>query len=89
MPSYFEALGCVYLESWATNTPYIAVKEQGISELVPEKVKDKMLVSKSDEIELAEKILYFINNNIDFTFDRTYDIKSTISEFLKNKVFHV
>ena len=89
MPSYFEALGCVYLESWATNTPYIAVKEQGISELVPEKVKDKMLVSKSDEIELAEKILYFINNNIDFTFDRTYDIKYTISEFLKNKVFHV
>ena len=23
LPSYYEALGCVYLESWATNTPFI------------------------------------------------------------------
>ena len=25
LPSFNEALGCVYLESWATNTPFIGV----------------------------------------------------------------
>ena len=25
LPSYYEALGCVYLESWATNTPFIGI----------------------------------------------------------------
>ena len=39
LPSYYEALGCVYLESWATNTPFIAVKNQGVSEIIPEDLK--------------------------------------------------
>ena len=87
LPSYYEALGCVYLESWATNTPFIAVKEQGISEIIPKKYKEIMLVSKSNVIELSSKISYFIENKVDIEFDVSYDIKNTISIFLKNKVF--
>ena len=34
LPSYYEALGCVYLESWATHTPFVGVEGQGISELI-------------------------------------------------------
>ena len=87
LPSYYEALGCVYLESWATNTPFIAVKEQGISEIIPKKYKEIMLVSKSNVIELSSKISYFIENKVDIEFDVSYDIKNTISIFIKNKIF--
>lgn len=87
LPSYYEALGCVYLESWATNTPFIAVRNQGISELIPDDMKDKFLVSKSDELNLSKRILDFKNNTVSFPFDEKYNIKNTISNFLKNQVF--
>ncbi len=88
LPSYYEALGCVYLESWATNTPFIAVKGQGVSELLPEKYKDKMEIDKSDYQKLSEKISYFMQNRTNFEFDKKYDIKNTISDFLKYKIFN-
>ena len=88
LPSYYEALGCVYMESWATNTPFIAVKHQGVEELIPKELKDKMLVAKSDEVELSEKINFYIQNKTIFEFDKQLNIKSTISNFLKNKIFH-
>ena len=88
LPSYYEALGCVYMESWATNTPFIAVKHQGVEELIPKELKDKMLVVKSDEVELSEKINFYIQNKTIFEFDKQLNIKSTISNFLKNKIFH-
>ena len=87
LPSYYEALGCVYLESWATNTPFIAVRNQGISELIPDDMKDKFLVSKSDELNLSKSILDFKNNTVLFPFDEKYNIKNTISNFLKDQVF--
>ena len=88
LPSYYEALGCVYMESWATSTPFIAVKGQGVSELIPEKYKDKMEIDKSDYQKLSEKISDFIQNRTIFEFDKKYDIKNTISDFLKYKIFN-
>ena len=82
LPSYYEALGCVYLESWATNTPFIAVKKQGIEELLDETVKQKYLIDKSDYKSLAKKIIFFKNNNESITFDTDYNIEKTISNFL-------
>ena len=88
LPSYFEALGCVYLESWATNTPFIAVENQGISEIIPNNWKELMLVPKSCDEVLTDKINYFMEHKVLFTFDQKYDIKNTISEFLKHKIFN-
>lgn len=88
LPSYYEALGCVYLESWATNTPFIAVENQGISEIIPYNRKELMLVPKSCDEVLSKKINYFIENKVLFTFDKKYDIKNTISEFLKHNIFN-
>lgn len=82
LPSYYEALGCVYLESWATNTPFIAVKNQGIEELLDETVKQKYLIDKNDYKSLAKKIIFFKNNNESITFDTDYNIEKTISNFL-------
>ena len=88
LPSYYEALGCVYLESWATNTPFIAIKEQGIEEILNDNLKQKFLIEKGDYLSLAKNINNLKNNCESITFDSKYDIENTISNFLyfiKNK----
>ena len=85
LPSYFEALGCVYLESWATNTPFIGVSSQGISEIAPH--EDLMLIDANDIISLKEKILYLMNNKLLLDFDPRFDIKNTIRDFLMFDIF--
>ena len=85
LPSYYEALGCVYLESWATNTPFIAVKNQGIAELAPD--SERMLVSEKNPNELAEKIKFFINNDFKLTTVEEFSLENTISNLLLNKIF--
>ena len=82
LPSFNEALGCVYLESWAANTPFIGVKNQGIEELVPEKLKQQMLINEKDEKELAEKIKYFMNHKFLCAFDEKLKIDNTIKKFM-------
>jgi len=86
MPSYYEALGCVYLEAWATNTPFIGVECQGISELVP--LPKFMLIKKQDVNGLREKILNFMNSHIETEFDNKLSIKNTIKHFLNFKIFN-
>ena len=86
LPSYYEALGCVYLESWATGTPFIAIKNQGISELVPNDRSD-LLADKNSVDSLIEKILYKPNRAY-LQFDMRYSIKNTISNFLKKSIFN-
>ena len=86
LPSYYEALGCVYMESWATNTPFIAVKGQGITELIPSELKEKLVIGKSDVNQLIEKIDFLMKNPMILNFNQKYNIVNTISEFLKNKI---
>ncbi len=89
LPSYYEAFGCVYLESWATETPYIAVKDQGISEITPEPLKDIILINPSDPEDLSEKISYIYKNRVEMRFDSKYDIQNTISDFLKDNFLQI
>lgn len=48
LPSFYEAFGCVYIEAYACGVPFIAVKGQGISELMSEEEKEKWLIEKGD-----------------------------------------
>ena len=84
LPSYHEALGCVYLESWATNTPFIGIEGQGISELIPDHEKGNLLAIKQSVDSLKEKILAEYNRRRSYPFVSKYDIKSTIKEFVDN-----
>ena len=86
MPSYYEALGCVYLEAWASNTPFVAIEGQGISEVVL--FPELMLIEKQDIGGLKEKILYFMNSNTEMIFDDKFNIKNTIANFLNFKIFN-
>ena len=87
LPSYFEALGCVYLESWSTNTPFIGINNQGISELIPVHEIDNLLADEKSTSSLKEKILNEYNRKRRFPFDEKYDIKNTICDFLALNIF--
>ena len=39
LPSYDEALGCVYIESYACGTPFVAIENQGVEELLSDDIK--------------------------------------------------
>jgi len=87
LPSYYEALGCVYLESWSTNTPFIAIKNQGISELIAENEINNLLADEKSPKSLKEKILGEYNLKRNFPFDEKYDIKNTIKVFMNYSFF--
>ena len=87
LPSYYEALGCVYLESWSTNTPFIGINNQGISELIPVHEIDNLLADEKSTSSLKEKILYEYNRKRSYPFDEKYDIKNTICDFLALNIF--
>ena len=85
LPSYYEGLGCVYLESWAAGTPFIGIKGQGISEIAPD--NNRMLAKKKDIADLLDKIEYFSNNNSKFELSTNLNIINTIDNFLKIDLF--
>jgi len=87
MPSYYEAFGCVYMEAWASNTPFIAIQGQGISEVIPEEKRSVFLTEKQNPIVLKKKILGEYNRKRKYPFNEKYDIKNTISEFLSYTFF--
>jgi len=83
LPSFYEAFGCVYAESWATNTPFIAIKGQGIEELMSDEMKELSLVEREDVFDLSTKIKHFYNNNIVFKFNPQLKIENTIQNYIK------
>ena len=84
LPSYYEALGCVYLEAWATDTPFMAITGQGISELIPISERKNLLVDKRSPISLKDKILGECQKNRSYPFDEKYNISNTIKDLLVN-----
>ena len=87
LPSYYEASACVLMEAWATETPILSIKEQGISELIPESEIDNLLAIEKSPSSLKEKILGEYNNRRNFPFNEKYDIKNTIKEFMSYSFF--
>ncbi len=57
LPSYYEALGCVYTEALQVGVPIIGVKGQGIEEIVKDQDKENMLIQKHDYKKLANIII--------------------------------
>ena len=57
------------MEAWATNTPIISIKNQGISELIPEHEYNNLLADPKSPSSLKEKILNEYNKKRDYDFD--------------------
>ena len=87
LSSYYEASACVLMEAWATEIPILSIKNQGISELIPEYEIDNLLADEKSPISLKEKILGEYNRKRSYPFDEKYDIKNTIKEFMNYSFF--
>ena len=83
MPSFYEALGCVYLEAWATNTPFIAIQGQGIAEPVPKDKKEIFLAEAQNSYSLKNCIANIIDSKESVKFNDKYRIENTVFNFLK------
>ena len=84
LPSYYEALGCVYLEAAACGVPFIGVKGQGIDEWVPEKQKDLFLCNPKSVDSLSDLIKKHFKERYNFNkLNFNLSIDHHISNFLK------
>ena len=84
LPSYYEALGCVYLEAAACGTPFIGVIGQGIDEWVPEEKKDLFLCRPKNIDSLSDLIQKHFNNRYDIDkLNYKLSIDYHISKFLR------
>lgn len=81
LPSYSEAFGCVYAEALQVGIPIIAVKNQGIEEVLTNTDKKSMLISKKDYQDLTTKILQFKHQKIHVC-DYDLDINTHINNFI-------
>ena len=81
LPSFYEAFGCVYAEALTVGVPIIAVKGQGIEEILTESDKTKLLIRKGDVVDLSEKIKAM--KNTPETINYNLDINMYIKGFLK------
>ena len=86
-PSYYEALSCVLMEAWATDTPILSIKEQGFDELIPVNERDNLLADKKSPESLKQKIKAEYNRKRSYSFNENYDIKNTIAQFIKYSFF--
>ena len=84
LPSYFEALGCVYLEAYACGVPFIGVEGQGIEELILPENRQYQLIKPRDVKGLSHKIGYFYNHR-DFKprLNRNIQLDILIKDYLK------
>ena len=87
LSSYYEASACVLMEAWATDTPFLSIRNQGISELIPEKERKNLLAEEQSAESLKEKIVIAYNNRRSYPFDKKYNIKNTISTFINSPFF--
>jgi len=82
LPSYWEAFGCVYTEAYACGVPFIGVKEQGISEIMPDKDKNKWLIGKNDDKKLAILIANYIKNRPIQRLEQPYEIDILVKRYI-------
>lgn len=85
LPSYWDTLGCVYLEAYACGVPFMTAEGTGIAELIPEEEKSKWIAPKSDAKTLAHMIKYYIDERPKQTLTQGIDI-TTLIEGLLNKI---
>lgn len=82
MPSYFEGFGCVYTESWACGTPFIACQGMGTDDLFDNPNESNWLVNPNDEQDLAKKILRYYHVRDSQKLSKPVDIDILVPQFL-------
>ena len=73
LPSYYEALGCVYMEALQLGVPIIGVKNQGIEEILKNEERPYSLIERGDASKLADLIEFRYNSNTKSCYDLNID----------------
>jgi len=84
LPSYYEAFGCVYTEAYACGVPFIAVKSQGIGELISKFDVDNWLIDKGDSLCLSKLIKIYMEKPKKQNFTCTIEINKLINAFVNH-----
>lgn len=82
LPSFYEALGCVYLEAFVSGIPFIGVKGQGIQELIVPEQQELFLIEKEDYLGLSEIIKKYMINKPTQLLTKEIDINTLVFEFM-------
>lgn len=83
LPSYFEGFGCVYTEAWCCGVPFIGCENQGIGDVIHPNDAHLWLCKERDAADLAEKILYFIENKPRQQLVSPVDLKTLVGKFIE------
>lgn len=83
LPSYFEGLGCVYLESWACGTPFIGCLGQGIEDCIPANERDLWLAAPLNVEDLAAKIYAYHHNQYSQHLSSDIDIDRLVAQYVR------
>ena len=82
LPSYFEGLGCVFLEAHACGTPFITCEGQGIEDYIFPEDRSLWLCRQQDPEDLASKILQYYKNRPRQRLRGETDIDKLVPAFL-------
>ena len=82
LPSFYEALGCVYLEAFSCGVPFVGVKGQGIEELVNPEQQEYYLIEQGDFAGLSDLIQIHLQQKTKQLLKRDIDINLLVAEFL-------
>lgn len=82
LPSYFEGMGCVYLEAWACGVPFIGCRGQGIEDYIPEGEKEKWLCRPKDVEGLARLVGEYMQKRPEQKLTGSVDIDELVRGYL-------
>lgn len=88
LPSFYEAFGCVYTEALSANVPIFAVQGQGVEEVLTKEDQDKCLIKKGDYLDLARKIVNFMENPQAQSTKYDLDINTYINNFINQVIYN-
>jgi glycosyltransferase involved in cell wall biosynthesis len=83
MPSYYEAFGCVYTEAYACGVPFMAVKGQGIAELIPQADKDIWLIHPKNSDDLIKCITNYVTHKPQQKLITSIEINALVLTYLQ------
>lgn len=82
LPSWFEGLGCVYLEAFACGTPFIGCVGQGIEDCINPSEAQYWLASPKDPVALSEKIFDYYTTRRTQSITGPIDIDEIVRKFI-------
>lgn len=83
LPSRTEGFCCAYVEAIGCGVPVMGCRGVSVEEVIPLQDRNRWLITPKDYIELAKKILDFMENRWEFHLSRNMEIDGLMMDFLQ------